>query len=96
MIKFLPNYLIILEMCVCAAKYYRKSITMYRNISRQIEKLFERTVFDQLYDYFTTNGLVLNSQYDFRKHHSTELAVLELTDKISREIDQKRLHSLFI
>ena len=63
-----------------------KSITMYRNISRQIENRKSNStvqkarrksiwelqthifiVFDQLYDYFTTNGLLFNSQYGFRK-----------------------------
>ena len=55
-----------------------------------VSKVFERIVFDQLCDYFTTNGLLFNSQYGFRKHHSTELAALELTDKIRREVDQKK------
>ena len=55
-----------------------------------MSKVFERIVFDQLYDYFTINGLLFNSQYGFRKHHSTELAALELTDKIRQEIDQKK------
>ena len=55
-----------------------------------VSKVFERIVFDQSYDYFTTNGLLFNSQYGFQKHHSTELADLELTDKIRREVDQKK------
>ena len=55
-----------------------------------LSKVFERIVFDQLYDYFTTNRLLFNSQCGFRKHHSTELAALELTQKNRREIDQKK------
>ena len=64
----------------------------YRPISllSYVSKVFERIVFDQLYDYFTTNGLLFNSQYGFRKQHSTELAAFELTHKIRREIDQKK------
>ena len=38
-----------------------------------------------------TNGLLFISQYSFRKHHSTELTALELTDNIRREIDQKKI-----
>ena len=69
----------------------------YRPISllSSVSKVFERIVFDQLYDYFTTNGLLFNSQYGFRKHHSTELGALELTDKIRREIDQKKTPFIF-
>ena len=37
-----------------------------------------------------TNGLLFNSQYGFWKHHWTELASLELTDKICRKIDQTK------
>ena len=55
-----------------------------------VSKVSERIVFDQLYDYFTTNGLLFKSQYGFRKHHSTELVALELMDKMRREIDQKK------
>ena len=33
----------------------------------------------------------MKSQYGFRKQHSTELAALELTDRIRREMDQNRI-----
>ena len=51
--------------------------------------MFEKIVFDQLYEYLISNGLLVESQYGFRKQHSTELAALELTDRIRREIGQK-------
>ena len=54
--------------------------------------MFEKKlVFDQLYEYLISNGLLFESQYGFRKQHSTELAVLELTDRIRREIDQNKI-----
>ena len=53
-------------------------------------KNFERIGFDQLHGYFTTNGLLFASEGGFRKRLSTELAALELTDKIRREINQKK------
>ena len=56
-----------------------------------LSKVFEKIVFDQLYDYLITNGLLFESQYGFRKQHSTELAALELTDRIRREMDQNRI-----
>ena len=65
----------------------------YRPISllSSISKVFEKIVFDQLYDYLITNGLLFESQYSFRKQHSTELAALELTDRIRREMDQDKV-----
>ena len=75
-----------------AKKQDEKAFWNYRpiSLSSSVSKVFESIVFDQLHDYFTTNGLLFNSQYGFRKHHSTELAALELTEKIRREIDQKK------
>ena len=65
----------------------------YRHISllSSISKIFERIAFNQLYEYFTSNGLLYESQYRFRKLHSTELAALEFTDRISQEMDVKKI-----
>ena len=65
----------------------------YRPISllSSLSKVFEKIVFDQLYDYLITNGLLFESQYGFRKQHSTELAAIELTDRIRREMNQDEI-----
>ena len=87
-----PDKLKIAKVIPLYKKQDEKVFGNYKPISllSSVSKVFERIVFDKLYDYFTTNGLLFNSQYGFRKHHSTELAALELTDKIRREIDQKK------
>ena len=63
----------------------------YRPISllASISKIFERVVFNQIYQYFVENNLLFDGQYGFRKHHSTELAALELVDRISNGLDKK-------
>ena len=70
-----------------------KSFGNYRPISllSSISKIFERVAFNQLYNYFTSNGLLYESQYGFRKYHSTELAALEFTDRIRQEMDNKKI-----
>ena len=70
-----------------------KLLGNYRPISllSSISKIFERVAFNQLYDYFTSNCLLYESQYGFRKLHSTELAALEFTDRISQEMDAKKI-----
>ena len=63
----------------------------YRPVSllTSTSKVFEKVVFTQLYEYFDKNNLLYSSQYGFRKIHSTEMAGLELTDRILKDIDNK-------
>ena len=71
----------------------------YRPISllSTISKVFERVVFNQLYSYMDSNSLFLNSQYGFRKNHSTEHAALEFVDRIAKDIEAKKVPlSVFI
>ena len=65
----------------------------YRPISLlpAISKVFEKIVFNQLYQYFTDNDLIFTSQYGFRKLHSTEFASIELVDRISQYMDSGKL-----
>ena len=64
----------------------------YRPISilPTISKLFERVAYNQLSDYFNENNLFYSQQYGFRAHHSTEHAILELSDRIISAMDNKQ------
>ena len=53
-----------------------------------ISKVIEKIMFNQLYTFFQNHNLFHNSEYGFRKGHSTELASLELFDKITCEMDK--------
>ena len=71
----------------------------YRPISLLpvISKIFERVVFCQLYNYFNNEKLMFISQYGFRKEHSTESACLEFLDRITIDLDDKKIpFSIFI
>ena len=61
----------------------------YRPISllSTVSKIFEKTVFTQVYNYFCGHKLFYESQYGFRKCHSTELAAIELVDRLSNYLD---------
>ena len=62
----------------------------YRPISLlpSVSKLLEKVLFDQFYKYLTVNNYLSPDQHGFRKFHSTEHAVLELTDRILLELDK--------
>ena len=61
----------------------------YRPISvlPSISKIFERIIFNQINYHFTSHDLYYNGQYGFREKHSTQLAALELIDRITHELD---------
>ena len=49
----------------------------------QLYKKNEKVIFQQINKYFTENKLFNISQHGFRKNHSTELAALELIDRLT-------------
>ena len=65
----------------------------YRPISLlpAISKVIEKIVYNQLYDYFVKNNLIYDSQYGFRQLHSTELAALEITDRLTQNMDNGKI-----
>ena len=64
----------------------------YRPISLlPVSKIFEKTVFLQLYEYLNNNTLLYKSQYRFRSLHSTELASLEIIDIIGKNLHNGKL-----
>ena len=62
----------------------------YRPISilPTLSKVFEKVIFNQVHENFQVNNLYFSNQYGFRKKHSTELAVLGVTDRITNQLDQ--------
>ena len=73
-------------------------LSNYRPISLlpTISKIFERIIYNQLYQYFNDNGLLAEQQYGFRSHHSTEYATTKLIDHISQEMDSGKRLALYI
>ena len=62
----------------------------YRSISflPTISKIFERVIYNQLYDHFIRNNLLSEQQYGFRANYSTEVAAIRLVDHINHKIDK--------
>ena len=64
----------------------------YRPISllSQFSKILEKIFNVRLLNFLNSNNVLHNEQYGFRQNYSTELAVLEMIDKITTSIDNKR------
>ena len=56
-----------------------------------ISKVFERVIYNQLYNYLNIHDIITSCQYGFRRHHSTELAAIELVDRTTSEIDHYKI-----
>ena len=56
-----------------------------------ISKIFESVIHEQLSEYFIANDLFCPQQYGFRKNSSTELAALELLDRVLSQMDKHKI-----
>ena len=68
----------------------------YRPISviPTVSKIYEKIIYDQLYDYLNTYNLLTHCQSGFRSFHSTLTALLEATNDWSVNIDNGMLNGV--
>ena len=68
----------------------------YRPISviSVVAKVFERIIYDQLYNFLTNEGIISNHQSGFRSLHSTVTALLEATDNWAFNIDRGNVNAV--
>ena len=68
----------------------KELLSNYRPISvlSSMSKLYEYAISDQLTQYLIDNNLFSSNQYGFRAQHSTELAALNILDRLTYLMDQ--------
>ena len=74
----------------------RSDLNNYRPISviLVVAKVFERIIYDQLYNYLTTHKFISRHQSGFRPLHSTVTALLQATDSWAYNIDQGNVNAV--
>ena len=68
----------------------KSEIGYYRPISilQAISTIIQRFIFNQMHDYLPTNKIYFEGQYEFSEKHSSELAAVEMIDRITQELDK--------
>ena len=86
-----PDNLKLAKIIPLHKKESKELLDNYRPVSLlcAMSKIFERAAYNQLYQYFVSNTLFHKNQYGFRTEHSTELASIELIDRILHDLDKK-------
>ena len=88
-----PDKLKIAKVVPIFKKDSKKEFQNYRPISvlPVISKIFESVMHDQLNVYFINNKLFCAQQYGFIKNASTELASLELIDRLLNQLNDHKI-----
>ena len=70
----------------------RDEFSNYRPISLlpNFSKILEKLMFDRLSDFLNKHEILYEQQYGFRQGFSTDFALIELSDKIAKAIDDKK------
>ena len=65
----------------------------YRPVSvlSGFSKIFERIVYNRIYNFINKHNILYNGQYGFRLGHSTELALTDVLDRLCEAMDKKMI-----
>ena len=66
------------------------------SITHTISKIFEKIIFKQLTEYLNSNSLLSDFQFGFRKGRSTSDALICLTEKLYKNLENKDSSALLL
>ena len=84
-----PDELKIAKVCPIFKTGQPDVFSNYRPISllSSFSKVFEKAIHLRLENYITSRNILVNNQYGFRTGHSTYMALLDLQDKITKNLE---------
>ena len=87
-----PDELKIAKVCPMFKSGDQCHISNYRPISilPSFSKVFERLMYNRLLSFLDKNNVLFRNQFGFRANHSTSMAVIEMVDRISAAIEEKK------
>ena len=85
-----PNFLKISSVIPIYKKDSKLKVANYRPISllSNINKILEKLMFNRLYSFLESNKCIYDLQFGFRQKHSTNHALLSMTQQIKDTIDK--------
>ena len=88
-----PNSLKIAKVIPIFKKGDPASVNNYRPISilSTVNKIFEKILYNRLIKYIDKFQILYKYQFGFRKNHSTEHALIEITDQIRLAMDNNKI-----
>jgi len=86
-----PDMFKIAHICPIYKKSDRSKCANYRPISllSNLSKVFEKIMYKRLEQYLENNNLICNHQFGFRKNHSTEHALMSISEQIKENFRKK-------
>ena len=65
-------------------------LTNYRPIS-VLSKIFEKIVYNLVFDFLSDNEILYDYQFGFRSKHSTQQALITLVDRVTKSLDRSNI-----
>ena len=87
-----PDLLKIAKTIPIHKKGSRLTVSNYRPISllSNVNKIFEKIIFNRVYNFLEDHDCIYKHQYGFRKKHSTNHALISITEQIRDALDNNK------
>jgi hypothetical protein len=88
-----PDKLKLAQVTPVFKKGDKTNMNSYRPISLlpQISKLFEKTLYNRIFNFLDINNILFSSQYGFRKNSRTSYGIIDMVEKIHKALINNKI-----